>query len=276
MLICAGLGSGSHPHRLWSLWGMLKVYALKYIELGDAVAKVRRNFYDVFELGSRLSAVERDELRAALAELARVCSEMELKVPAELVKHAENDLPQTARELELLLAGVFGELKLRALLYVPLERAHYYEWDEIVSDAVKLAFPGPAEELHEAANCHALGRYTAAVFHAMRAAEIGTRKLAANLDVVVPRSIEFEDWQRLIIEIGKAVKAIGDGARRGAEREADQTFYGQASAQLQFFKDGWRVRLSHGRATYNEPKAKEAIDHVRAFFETLAERLKEE
>jgi hypothetical protein len=31
----------------------------------------------------------------------------------------------------------------------------------------------------------------------------------------------------------------------------------------------------HSRATYNESQAQEAIDHVRAFFELLAVRLKE-
>jgi len=52
MLIEAG-GKCPRPYRLWSLWDMLRVYALKYIELGEAVAKVRQNFYDAGDLAAR-------------------------------------------------------------------------------------------------------------------------------------------------------------------------------------------------------------------------------
>ncbi len=268
MLTTAGLGIGPHHYRLWSLWNMLRVYALKYIELGDAVAKVRSDFYHVAELGQPLSAGERQELRAALAELATVCSDMELKVQAGLVQRAENDLPQTSRELEMLLAAVYAELKSRICLYLPLSRSQYYEWDEIVSDPVKTAFPAASAEIRDAATCFALDRYTAAVFHAMRAAEIGARTLGEALQ------LDLAEWQPILDRVHAKVRDLGQQPK-SSEREADQAFFGQAAAQLQFFKDGWRVRVMHARATYNENQAREVIDHVRKFFETLSQRLAE-
>jgi len=45
--------------------------------------------------------------------------------------------------------------------------------------------------------------------------------------------------------------------------EADLHFLSEAAAQFRFFKSGWRVRVAHGRATYNEPEAIEAITSAR-------------
>jgi hypothetical protein len=58
-------------------------------------------------------------------------------------------------------------------------------------------------------------------------------------------------------------------------KDADLHFLSEAAAQFRFFKSGWRIRVAHARATYTEPEAIEALDHVRSFFETLATRLKE-
>jgi hypothetical protein len=58
-------------------------------------------------------------------------------------------------------------------------------------------------------------------------------------------------------------------------KDADLHFLSEAAAQFRFFKSGWRIRVAHARATYAEPEAIEALDHVRSFFETLATRLKE-
>jgi hypothetical protein len=55
-----------------------------------------------------------------------------------------------------------------------------------------------------------------------------------------------------------------------AYKDADLLFFNEAADQFSFFKDGWRIRVAHARATYTEPQAKEAIDHVRSFSETLA------
>jgi hypothetical protein len=60
------------------------------------------------------------------------------------------------------------------------------------------------------------------------------------------------------------------------QRDKELEFYGIAAAQFLFFKNGWRVRAAHAGERYNETQAKEAIDHVRSFFEVLTPRLSEQ
>lgn len=222
---------------LWSLWDMLERYALKYIELGAAIEKVKQAFAAAFDAGDHaLNAAERQELRELLAELAVLAADLDLEVAAQTVRHAQFDMPATLQALNQLIYVVFAEGKSRTLLVMPSERRRYYEWDEVVSDAVKTAFPESAAEIRSAATCYALDQHTSAVFHAMRAAEIGTRKLAAELKVTLRRALEYEDWQRLITEIGIAVKAIGEGgaltARPRARSRSDFLFAGSRAASI--------------------------------------------
>jgi hypothetical protein len=119
--------------------------------------------------------------------------------------------------------------------------------------------------------------YTASVFHAMRAAEIGVRSLGAALKITIKsgKPIELAEWREILDGVAVAVRDIESLPNSTPTKDADLLFYSEAAAQFRFFKNGWRVRVAHARATYTEPQAKEALDHVRSFFETLATRLTE-
>jgi hypothetical protein len=186
-------------------------------------------------------------------------------------------LPQTLRELEILLFGVYAELESRQLLFIPSHLSGYHEWDEVVSDAVINAFPAASEEIREAANCLALDRYTAAVFHAMRAAEIGVRALGEKLEIKIKsgKPIELAEWREILDGLNTAVQRIENLPNTTPGKDEDLLFCSEACAQFRFFKNGWRIRVAHARASYTEPQAKEALDHVRSFFETLSSRLAE-
>lgn len=45
--------------------------------------------------------------------------------------------------------------------------------------------------------------------------------------------------------------------------------------QFRYFKDGWRVRAAHARATYEEPEALTVIEHAASLIGDLSKRLKE-
>jgi hypothetical protein len=169
------------------------------------------------------------------------------------------------------------ELRTRLLLYVPSHRAQYYEWQDIISGDVTTAFPKASDEIRAAGNCFAAGLYTGCVFHAMRAAEIGLRALggAKPIKIKSGKPIELAEWREILDGLAKVVEDIENQPNSTPGKDEDQLFYSEACAQFRFFKNGWRIRVAHARATYNESQAKEAIDHVRSFFETLAKRLKE-
>jgi len=162
-------------------------------------------------------------------------------------------------------------------MFVPHHLAEYYERDDLVSDTVVTAFPTGSEEIRASGTCLALGLHTASVFHAMRSAEIGVRALGASLNIRIKsnKPIELAEWREILDGISTAVRDIENQPNVTPTKDADLLFYSEAAAQFRFFKNGWRIRVAHARATYTEPQAKEAIDHVRSFFETLATRLKE-
>jgi hypothetical protein len=139
---------------------------------------------------------------------------------------------------------------------------------------VKEKFPNHSIEIRDAGTCFSAGLHTACVFHAMRAAEIGVRALAAALQVQLETSIELTEWGVIQDKIDSKVKDLKQ-LPRSLKRDEDQRFYSEAAAQLRYFKAGWRIRAAHARATFNEQQALMALNHVREFFEAISTRLTE-
>jgi hypothetical protein len=118
---------------------------------------------------------------------------------------------------------------------------------------------------------------TACVFHAMRAAELGLRALGRYRPIKIKngKNIEFAEWREILDGLASVVFDIENEPNTNPNKDADLLFFSEACAQFRFFKGGWRIRVMHARASYDEDEAREAIDHVRSFFEVLATRLKE-
>jgi hypothetical protein len=210
-----------------------------------------------------------------LRALEYCCRELSLPVSSALAKRALADPPQSAREYSQIIHAVRAELKGKFFLYVAPHLATYYEFFEIVSTQTKLAFPNAYVELREAGNCIAVGLHTACVFHSMRAAEIGVRGLGNALGVAFPNHpIELAEWHSILDQAESKIVTMKN-LPKSTHKDEELTFYSRAAAQFRFFKDGWRVRVAHARATFNEAQAKEAIDHVRSFFDVISARLEE-
>jgi hypothetical protein len=169
------------------------------------------------------------------------------------------------------------EIKTKLFLFVPQHLSQYYEWDGIVSDTVIESFPKSYQEIRSAGSCLAAGLPTACVFHAMRAAEIGLKVLGADYNVRIKsgKEIELAEWREILDGLNAAVQEIENLPNSTPDKEIRLQFCSEAAAQFRFFKNGWRIRAAHARATYDETQAIEVIDHVRSFFEFLATRLKE-
>jgi hypothetical protein len=269
-----------HPfHGLWSLWEMFKDNAIRYIQLGARLQDSRAKYLAAEEGNRKLTEDEKVRIGFDLMETANLCNEIRLPVSADLlaIRVRKSDLPETAREMDLLSQAVFSELRSILFTRIPSHVAQYYEWDGIITDAVVKAFPKASEEIQRGGTCLAVGLNTACVFHVMRAAEIGVRALGNDLKIKIKsgKPIELAEWREILDGLATAVRDIENLPNSTPSKDADLLFYSEASAQFRFFKNGWRVRVAHARASYNEPQAIEAIDHVRSFFEVLAPRLKE-
>lgn len=269
------------PGRLWSLLDMLRIYAHKYIELGGKIEEAS-NLFDIVAEAKKhglvtmtsMSLAEKMRLHNLLQEMSNLCGEIGLPVARELIHRAMSDTPQTSREFAILADAVTAELKPKVFLYLPSERSSYVDKTRLNLAVEAQKFPRAVGEIEQALRCYAYGLGTPAVFHAMRAAEIGVQAMATALGVTFSYPIELAEWGKIVGEIEPKINALKAGPR-DAQKDADLKFYSEAASQFRHFNNGWRIRVSHARESYSDDQAREVIEHVRSFFETLAERLSE-
>jgi HEPN domain len=217
---------------------------------------------------------EKQSVFDQLGRLLEHAKNLELVVSADLISQrlslAE---PLTSLDAyDLLINAIRSELRSKLFVYIPSHRATFFQ--TLPPPKVEDAFPSASKEIVAAYICLAAGLYTASVFHSMRAAEIGVRAMGTELGVTFPYDISLADWQNILDQIESKIKTKKD-LPRSEKKDSDQRFFSEAATQFRYFKDGWRVRVTHARETYDEAQAIKVADHVKDFFVTLAERLRE-
>jgi hypothetical protein len=264
---------------------MIRVFAQNYLSLGMEIESIRTELESIETLNEikredneppeMLTPEHKAELAGSLKKIHREAKFLGLNTSEKLIASALHDVPATSREYRLLVRAVEAELEGKTFVFIPEHAAKYFEFDDILSADAKEAFSNSYAEIRAAGNCFAAGLHTACVFHAMRASEIGLRAMAVSLEVSFPdKPIELAEWQNLLDQIDSKI-VEKKKLPRSIEKDEELHFYSQASTQLRFFKDGWRVRVAHTRANYSEAQAKDVLDHVRSFFEILAKRFSE-
>jgi hypothetical protein len=187
------------------------------------------------------------------------------------------DVSTIVAQVEHVRFALLLEFRNRKFLRVETERFQWVDHPELFGPHVNRVFPLAQPDIREVGNCMAAECSTAAVFHLMRVAEYGLRKLAARLRVHLTHSgaqhpIEFADWQKVIDgiknEITKAQK-LGPGPKRQAKLEA----YSDAADHCLYMKDIWRNNISHARKPYNDIEAMAILERVREFMTFLATKL---
>jgi hypothetical protein len=185
-----------------------------------------------------------------------------------------------ARRLTDILEAIKYNLGQRMFLYVPPDQAPY--WNNVFwfGDAFLVVFPHTAKvELAELGACRVAGRWTACVFHSMRLAEYGLRKLAKSMSVTlidkrkrVP--IEYGEWQKIIDAINSKI-AKSRLLASGPEKERQLKFYSDAAERCGYLKDIFRNEAAHVRRTYEKEEAIGIIERVKGFMEVLAKHYAE-
>jgi hypothetical protein len=161
-----------------------------------------------------------------------------------------------ARDYSRIREGIFRELKNHKFLYLPGHGPKYFAQDRLFGDAVYEKFPSARHEVTEAGNALAFSLYSACVFHLMRVAEHGLRKLARRLDVRLTDKtsflpLEYADWHKIITGIRGKIEAerkVSSGPRRQEKLE----MYSNAADHCEYMKDIWRNTASHARKSYIE------------------------
>ena len=254
---------------------MLTFFARPFVLPGEQLAEIHAIL--IFKEDNKpLDSSELSSLLEHMSDVLKLCEDLNLPVSKQLFTEARTEPPGTNAEFDIMKKALYAELTNKLMVYVPSHRRKYYHHKDFIDPKVLKEFPGSHSELRAAGQSFSVGLYTATVFHAMRAVELGLRTMAKALEVEIPNlSHENVDWETLIRQIESKVTKMKDLPR--TDDKADKLhFYSEACMQFRYFKDGWRVRTAHVKAVYDEPQAQSALDHAVSFFKTLSTKLKED
>jgi hypothetical protein len=166
------------------------------------------------------------------------------------------------------------QIELQAWLFFsvrPDKRAFYESPAHYFGGNVVTLYSDSEVDLKAAGRCFALDEWTACVFHLMRAVEMALHKWANQLGAVQKVPVTEANWQEIIDGAHKALKEI-EALPRSKERASDLEYFGETTAQFSSFKNAWRNHVAHGRQCYDEKRANEVMEAVRAFMGRLASR----
>jgi hypothetical protein len=133
------------------------------------------------------------------------------------------------------------------------ERAQFYNNTTLAGEQFKANFSKGNAELIEAGNSLALDRYTACVFHLMRAFEIALTSLEKKLGVVRPSNGPEKTWGRTLARIKD--RMAQNNKMPTPNWPTEKEFYEKAFAFLTAIKTPLRDDTMHVETTYDEQGA---------------------
>jgi hypothetical protein len=173
-------------------------------------------------------------------------------------------------------ADIKWELGDRFFFYAPIERKKVFDEIQFSWKDICKAFPTAWADIQEASFCYTLERDTACLFHLMRIAEHGVRRLARTLKVTLTHKgrvhpIEYADWEKIITGIKVRIDAMRQLPHGKKRKEALQR-YSDLADHCSYMKDIWRNDISHAGKPYIGPEALLAIRRVYGFMSLLTKK----
>jgi hypothetical protein len=265
------------PYKLWSLWEMLRFYAGTFVTVVMELLQARDFLNAQLTLGAPGDAL--GELRKAVGHLQDEFSRFPLspslqRQTARMLKMMDDGQPP--ERLFAISGEILANLQVELLEWlffcVPPDRRVFYQNPKAwFGENVTAVFPDSGDDLEAAGRCFTFGEWTACVFHLMRATEGALHRWAGQLGIALKVALPEANWQEILNGADAKLREIGQLPRTD-QRTADLEYFGETSAQFRSIKDAWRNHVSHGKRTYDEQRASEIMQHVRAFMLKLASR----
>ncbi|MFL6846322.1 MAG: hypothetical protein ACJ8ER_15755 [Allosphingosinicella sp.] len=203
---------------------------------------------------------------AAARDLGDVFARLPSAQPQGLVLE-ERHLDDLIGGLDYLLRTFRDEIEARSLFVMSGRNVALFDQAEpLFGAAVDDAFPSSSFDISEAGKCLACGRWTAAVTHLMRALEAPLAVLAER--VGVPGGV---NWNKQLNEIESRLRLVS----KSKDGPDEEQWAAEAASHFRAIKNGWRNRAMHGQETYDEERATQIYEAVRALLRHLANRLAE-
>src|SRR5438552_5316442 len=125
---------------------------------------------------------------------------------ADLAGGAKLSTDTMVREMQGIKVSFNIALQKAKFAYLPAPDNRYFENDKLFGDAVYDYFDEARQDVKDAGNCLAASLPSACVYHLMRVAEAGLRRLAKKLKVRLfdkgkPQLIEYATWEKVLERI---------------------------------------------------------------------------
>jgi hypothetical protein len=270
------------------LWTLLKTYAWPLVNYTDNLTEFRQDLqtrlFALTNVGyppAEITDNDRNGFMLILNSLAPWLESHFLTASHDVLKRIQEEIDEKEPSLQTLIANLQffntvleDELKRRIFLFIVPEDANLFN-NPIASVPLTFSnYPSARHDISEAGRCHALGCYTASVYHSMAIAQHGLHALANHLGVSFPFSLNLAEWQSVISGIETKIKPMREGPRTN-EKDNLISFYSECAAQFRYFKDAWRNHVCHMREVYDRDQSHSILLHVRDFMEKLSTRIKE-
>lgn len=270
--------------RLWSLWDLMQNFDAGKLFISIAGLS---NLGHGIQLGQQL-AIPTGNLENAKAQIDYVVEELKkLDLPVsrasaeEIQKVLYNEVrfeaghPQYG-ELAIFDALILGryrnftgdlvnrfkdEMGGRVALVLPAKSAQYFAPGKpLFGEDVADKFPDASFEIDEAGKSFAAGRYTACVFHLMRAAENAVSVLGQTIGAaVINKHGETLPWGVIVGNIGAKIEQLQKGAK--------QDDWWKIHALLHSVNRAYRTKTAHPADKYTEEEAEAAIHATKSFLQ---------
>ena len=270
-----------HGSRLCSLWDIMEKFNVK--EVADALGSLGALLHEEpwANLPEELfTALLKSALIKTRKALIQISGDPSLIEQVEFFQgRLEEETPapryETLRaQILVIYQGLRNNLGSQLFMHVPADQAAHYNNRKILGAAVRDFFPASSlEEIVLAGNCYAAGLWTASVFHSMRFAEHGLRKLARSVGVKLtdnkkPIPLEYATWNKVIDGLRSKISAERK-KNKNATVERRMAWFASIADHCEYMKDIWRNSVAHSGRRYSKPEALAALDRVRDFSQKL-------
>jgi len=280
------------PHTLISLWDMIEfalrplLFSIHHLELLQASA-----MEEAERLGQGAEANEgmKQDLSSALTSFSEACSSIGCFSTAydateALWRISGHTLTPgcTYHWIHALIESLINKIQVQSqglsALLISSERDKLFNKSNAFGESVSNAFPAASFDIKSAGNCLALGMNTAAVFHTMRAAELGIRALAQDRDigisVVEGKRIQFATIGQIVSRVNQMLPGLRVEAQRSGDSSAQAKlkFMSELLPEIRSFQYAWRDPVMHSRTTFEKiGEAEEIFSHIMKFMQSLAD-----
>lgn len=267
----------AHPYQLVSL---LDMKPLEYTALCNVLGLLSLHSH----LRSDASPVEADD-RLHLRAIELYVQEMGLAKSLTLAKRIRVEFEgdgRTGREFseraKVLQERIRDDLDELVFLYIPGDRADFYNDHKHFGDQVATNFSDANFDIEEAGKSFALDRYTACVMHLMRSLEVALDAIGIAVGLPSPVIEANNSWERLLRKITDQVTANDKSITTAnwlmkSQWAAKRQFLIDVQAHLFSVKNAWRNPSMHLEKKYTEQEAERIFRSVKDFMEHLATHL---